>query len=81
MKKESKMEIELELANIKIAKLLKDKERLDWLEKQVKCFNCTSDATDFIIIVAQSRKAEHGGPFDHKTLRAAIDAAKTTSNS
>lgn len=53
-----------------------DTERLDWLEKETHVFQCTSDATDFSVILAKSRIEEHGGPFNHVTLRAAIDAAR-----
>lgn len=54
----------------------RDTERLDWLEKNVADFNCTSSAVDFALIVAKVRNDEHGPHFSHDTLRAAIDAAK-----
>lgn len=57
-----------------------DTARLDWLENNPRGATVwcpTSDAQDYGVILPKSRTEDHdGGPFNHTTFRAAIDAAR-----
>jgi FtsZ-binding cell division protein ZapB len=77
----SKAEAERDALAAKLATLEADAERLDWLEKRKHKEDRDGGYSSFYSVhlpamVMGPWQRAHGGEFDHKTLRSAIDAAK-----
>lgn len=56
-----------------------DGERLDWLEKNKTHFECTSDSSDFVIFLPESRGSGPLAPLLNRSIRDAIDAVMSAS--
>lgn len=67
---------QLSEAQAKLASAREDMLRMDKAEELCSEFNCTSDATDFFLILPKTRDNEHGPKIFNPTLRSAIDSAR-----